>query len=309
MSLFAIVVALLLEQVRPLRVDKWLLGPLARISGWFEDKFNDGRAGSGRIAWLLMMGALVGATWLVDTALAGLHPILAFAFSLLVLYLTMGVRHQSHYFTDIHVALRLGDLVRARELLGEWRGTSCEDADEAEIVRLAIEQSLVAAHRNVYAVIFWFLVLPGPTGAVLYRVASYLEEKWGHGRTSHPAGDFGSAASKFFGWIDWLPVRVTAFSFSVVGNFEDALLCWRTQASQWKGYSSGILLSSGGGALGVRLGLPYKETGRTIDRPEMGCGEDARVEFMQGTVGLIWRALCLCLLVLVLLRIAGWVAS
>lgn len=308
MSLIAIVLALLIEQVRPLRVDKWLTGPLARIAGWFEDRFNDGRAGSGRIAWLLMVVALVGLTWLADRLLGQLHPVLAFAFSLLVLYLTMGVRHQSHFFTDIHVALRLGDLDRARDLLGQWRGTSCGDADEAEVVRLAIEQSLIAAHRNVYAVIFWFLILPGPTGAVLYRVASYLEERWGRCESAE-FGGFGEPANQFFNWIDWLPVRVTAFSFSVVGNFEDALLCWRTQAEQWRGASSGILLSSGGGALGVRLGLPCKETGRTVDRPEMGCGEDARVEFMQGTVGLIWRALCLCLLVLVLLRIAGWVAS
>ena len=55
----------------------------------------------------------------------------------------MGVRHQSHFFTDIHVALRLGDLDRARALLSEWRGVGCGDADEAEVVRLAIEQSLV----------------------------------------------------------------------------------------------------------------------------------------------------------------------
>lgn len=308
MSLIAIVLALLIEQVRPLRVDKWLNGPLARVAAWFDDRFNDGRTGSGRIAWLLMVVGLVAPVGLADYLLEQLHPVLAFALTLLVLYLTMGVRHQSHFFTDIHVALRLGDLERARALLGEWRGTACGDADEAEVVRLAIEQSLIAAHRNVYAVIFWFLVLPGPMGAVLYRVASYLEETWGR-HVEPESGGFGLPARQFFHWIDWVPVRVTAFSFSVVGNFEDALLCWRTQATQWSGASSGILLSSGGGALGVRLGLPCKEAGRTVDRPEMGCGEDARVEFMQGTVGLIWRALCLCLLVLVLLRIAGWVAS
>jgi adenosylcobinamide-phosphate synthase len=308
MSLFAIVLALLIEQVRPLRVDTWVKGPLARMAGALEDKFNDGHAGSGRLSWVLMVLALTGAVALLHAALAELHGLLAFGLTLGVLYLTMGVRHQSHYFTDIHVALRLGDLARARALLSEWRGEPCEDADESAVVRLAIEQALVAAHRNVYGVIFWFLLLPGPAGAVFYRVSSYLEETWG-ARAGGEFGEFGQAARQFFAWIDWLPVRITAFSFSVVGNFEDALLCWRTQASQWRHASSGILLSSGGGALGVRLGLPRQEAGRPVDRPEMGCGDDARIEFMQGTVGLIWRALCLCLLVLVLMRIAGWVAT
>ena len=308
MSLFAIVLALLIEQVRPLPVEKWVRRPLARAAAWVEDKFNDGRPKSGAAAWMALVLGATALTWLIHVALWSLHPVLAFAFSLFVLYLTMGVRHDSHFFTDIHVALRLGELERARALLSDWRGTVSDDADESEISRLAIEQALICAHRNVYGVILWFLVLPGPSGAVFYRVASGLEHLWGE-RQGDDFARFGEPARRFFAWIDWLPVRVTAFSFSVVGNFEDAVLCWRTQASHWHCAGSGILLSSGGGALGVRLGLPRHESGRIVDRPEMGCGEDARVEFMQGTVGLIWRALCLCLLVLVLVGIAGWVAQ
>jgi membrane protein required for beta-lactamase induction len=33
--------------------------------------------------------------------------------------------------------------------------------------------------------------------------------------------------------IDWIPQRLTAFVFAVVGDFEDALFCWRSQAAQW----------------------------------------------------------------------------
>ncbi len=308
MSLFAIVLALLIEQVRPLPVESWVRRPLARLASWFEEKLNDGRVNSGRAAWVLLVVGSTALTWLIHVALWSLHPLLAFVFSLFVLYLTMGVRHDSHFFTDIHVALRLGELGRARTLVSDWRGTACGDADESEVSRLAIEQALICAHRNVYAAIFWFLVLPGPSGAVFYRLASLLDHLWGE-RQDADFGRFGEPARQLFAMIDWLPVRLTAFSFSVVGNFEDAVLCWRTQAAHWHESSSGILLSSGGGALGVRLGLPRHESGRIVDRPELGCGEDARVEFMQGTVGLIWRALCLCLLILVLMGIAGWVAQ
>ncbi|WP_230969030.1 CobD/CbiB family protein [Nitrogeniibacter aestuarii] len=307
MSLIVIVLALLIEQVRPMPVARWVLRPLGRLATYIEEKLNDGRLNSGVAATALLVVSCTGATWLIYGLLESVQPVLAFAFSLLVLYMTMGVRHESHYFTDIHVALRLGELSRARMLLGEWSGRDCEAADSSEVTRLAIEQALVSAHRNVYGAIFWFILLPGPVGAVLYRVSSFLDLHWG-ARQDEEFGRFGEASRAWFGWIDWLPVRLTAFSFSVVGNFEDAVLCWRTQSGLWMNRSSGILLSSGGGALGVRLGLPRHEAGQLVDRPEMGCGDDARIEFMQGTVGLIWRALCFCLLALALIGIASWVA-
>lgn len=307
MSLIAIVLALLIEQVRPLPVARWVARPLTRLATGIDDKLNDGQFNSGVVGAVVFVGLLTISAWLIHGALESVQPAFAFVFSLFVLYLTMGVRHESHYFTDIHVALRLGELSRARTLLSEWSGRDCGNADESEVIRLSIEEALLAAHRNVYGVIFWFLLLPGPVGAVMYRASSFLDLHWG-ARQDEEFGRFGKPASTWFGWLDWFPVRLTAFSFSVVGNFEDAVLCWRTQAAAWMNRSSGILLSSGGGALGVRLGLPRHESGQLVDRPEMGCGDDARIEFMQGTVGLIWRALCFCLLALALIGIASWVA-
>ena len=84
---------------------------------------------------------------------------------------------------------------------------------------------------------------------------------------------------------------MTALCFAIVGDFEDAIYCWRTQAKLWADESSGILLSSGAGALGVRLGMPVYESGEVTERPELGLGDDADVDFMQSTVGLVWRAL------------------
>ena len=95
--------------------------------------------------------------------------------------------------------------------------------------------------------------------------------------------------------------------FSVVGNFEDAVYCWRSQAVLWPERSSAILIASGGGALGVRLGMPVHESGGIVDRPEMGLGSEAGVDHMQSTAGLVWRALLVCLFLLALLAAAGWV--
>jgi cobalamin biosynthesis protein CobD/CbiB len=122
-------------------------------------------------------------------------------------------------------------------------------------------------------------------------------------------GDFGTFAQQAFSIIDWLPLRVTAAGFAIVGNFEDAIYCWRTQADKWPDDGLGIVLSSGAGALGVRLGMPVVEAGEIADRVEIGTGDEADVDFMQSAVGLVWRALVLWLLLLLLLGLASLVGG
>ncbi|THF66487.1 CobD/CbiB family protein [Pseudothauera nasutitermitis] len=308
MTLFSLIVALLIEQVRPLPVQQFVLDPLRRLSALLTERFNDGQARNGRVAWWLVVSLGTLATVLVYWLLCEIHPLFAFAFNVGVLYLTMGFRQESHFFTDIHLALRMGELDRARVLLGEWRGGQYQEASSSEVARLAIEQALVSAHRNVFGVVFWFIVLPGPAGAVLYRLARHFAEEWGERRDAE-FGEFGSFARRAFEVIDFVPVRLTAASFSVVGDFEDAVFCWRTQAMLWADKASGILLASGGGAMGVRLGMPVHRSGEVLERPEMGIGEEADADYMQSTVGLVWRALLLCLLLLALVGIAGWVGG
>ena len=160
----------------------------------------------------------------------------------------------------------------------------------------------------------WFVLLPGPCGAVLYRAASVFSDAWGSHRRaqyseSRELGQFGTFAQQSFAIIDWLPLRVTAAGFAIVGNFEDAIYCWRTQAEQWPDGALGIVLASGAGALGIRLGLPVVESGALAERAEIGVGDEADVDFMQSAVGLVWRALVLWLLLLFLLGLASLVGS
>lgn len=309
MTLFSLIVALLVEQLRPLPVERFVQAPLKAFARFLEDRFNDGEARHGAVAWwvaVLTTGFAAAFTYFL---LWNLHPVLALAFNVLVLYFTMGFRQVSHFFSDIQLALRMGELSRARQLIGAWRGRSHDASGSSEVARLAIEEALISAHRNVFGVIFWFILMPGPSGAVLYRLARFFSEEWSADSPNPDFGEFGSFARRAFGALDWLPVRLSAAAFSVVGDFEDAVYCWRAQASQWPDKASGILLASGGGALGVRLGMPIHESGEVLERPEMGIGDDADADFMQSTIGLVWRTLVLAFLLLALLGVAGWVGS
>jgi adenosylcobinamide-phosphate synthase len=311
MSLVSIIVVLLIEQVHALPVQRVVLEPVARLAGFLEEKFNDGGRNHGAVAWGLGVALPAALLSLLHGVLMYFQPLLAFLLGVGVLYLTMGFRQFSHFFTNIHLALRQGETDQARALLAQWRRRSGDRLTSGEIARLAIEQGLLASHRHVFAPLLWFVVL-GPAGALFYRLAHSFDDLWGR-RSEIELGEFGQFAHRAFALIDWVPIRVTAASFAVVGDFEDAVHCWRTQAVRWPEAGSGILLASGAGALGVRLGMPVhdaiQEMGESGDRPELGLGDDADPDFMQSTIGLVWRSLVLGLAVLALIWVSGWVGG
>jgi adenosylcobinamide-phosphate synthase len=317
MTFFSILCALLIEQLKPLRADNQVYGAIKRLAARIEGWFNAGEPGNGRLGWFLMMAALMLPTAIVYGVLLHYHLVFAvFAWNVLIVYLTLGFRHYSHYFTSIQFALNAGDDATARALLAEWTKLDTVGMDSQEIARIAVEKSLVTTHRNVFGVFFWFLMPVGPACAVMYRVAEYVARAWNepdHMRNE----EFGKFAAKAFYWIDWIPVRLTAIAFAVVGNFEDAVYAWRNFANRWDDESKGIILAAGGGAMGVRLGTPAENAPQllpadaaTVDLSESEAevlpGEEPNVRALQSTVGLVWRALLLWMLLLLLLSSAVW---
>jgi len=304
MSFLALVAALLIEQWRPLADRRYLFSAVAGYAAFLERLFNAGETRQGAIAWLIAVVPPVLGVGLLYAVVYNANFLLALLLNVAALYLTMGFRQRSHYFTDIRFALKEDDLARARNILSDWRGVSCADLDREAVTRLAIEEALVTSHRRVFAVVFWFVLLPGPTGAILYRLAMSLNERWS-AQTGPELSAFGSFARRAFATLDWLPARFTAAAFAVVGDFEDAVYCWRTQASNWPDPALGVVLASGAGAMGVKLGMAILDGGVVADRPELGLGEPADTGHLDSTVGLVWRALVMWLLLLLLVSLAG----
>jgi cobalamin biosynthesis protein CobD/CbiB len=296
-SALAIVAALLLEQWRPLGDRKVYFVALARWANWLERSFNAGESQHGTIAWLVAVLPVLAAALVLYYALAWLSPLAALACNVAALYLTLGFRQFSHYFTDLQLAIRAGDVDRARELIGAWRKEPAQHRSREEVIRLAIEEALVASHRHVFGVLFWFVLLPGPSGAILYRLAASLRWRW------RGLGAFGAFAERACRLLEWPAVRLTAASFAVVGDFEDAIYCWRTQAQAWPDPDAGVVLAAGAGALGVRLGMPLTAVSGVEVRPELGVGEAADAPHLDGVVGLVWRALVVWVFVLLLLAL------
>jgi adenosylcobinamide-phosphate synthase len=318
MNLIAVLAALGLEQWRAFRRRGALERAFLRYARTVERKLNGGTAQQGLLAAIAVLAPPLGIAIGGFLLLAAVHPVLGLCWNIAWLYLLMGFRRFSHAYTAVRDALRAGDLPAARRALGAWRGGATGELSSQQVAKLAIERGLVDSYVQVFATLFWFTLLPGPVGAALYRTVALLAAEWhaeARGTDSTPitrALDvFGGPARRLLWLLDWIPVRLTALSFAIVGDFEDAAFCWRTQAQGWAaqegGEHAGILLASGAGALGVIVGGPLPVPGGEPEfRPDLGAGDEADVDLLPSGVGLVWRALVLWLLLMLLLTLANW---
>jgi membrane protein required for beta-lactamase induction len=74
------------------------------------------------------------------------------------------------------------------------------------------------AESRIFGVIFWFFLL-GPTGAVIYYLTLQLCKFSEHEEKGAPYGELKQCADKFSKILDWLPQRLAALAFMLVGNF------------------------------------------------------------------------------------------
>ena len=326
MSFFAILFALLIEQVRPLGRHNAIHAGLRAWARWVSRNFDTGRTHHGWVAWTLAVVVPAVLAVAVHWALALLLGwVFAVLWSVAVLYVTLGFRQFSFHFTNIRDALDAGDEAHARELLAQWQQVDASELPRSEIVRHVIEYSVLAAHRHVFGVLAWFSVLAafgfGPAGAVLYRMSEFVARYWKYrSRTqSQPASAaLQSAAARSWAAIDWLPARITALAFAVVGSFEEAIDCWRHYAQRFPDDNDGVILAATSGAVNVRLGgealkpvlFPNAPPGfrpsavEAMTDTESTPGREAEVGHLRSIVGLVWRSVVLWMVLLALLTLA-----
>jgi adenosylcobinamide-phosphate synthase len=326
-SFFAVLLALVIEQLRPLPRDNWVHHALVSWVRWTGRNFDAGREHHAWVVWGVSVGAPGGLLLLAYLGIAHWSLVLALLCNVAVLYLTLGFRQFSHHYTDIRDALDRGDESEARRLLADWRHLDASELPRTELLRHVIEHSLLAAHRHVFGVFFWFVLFSslglGPLGAVLYRMAEFAARYW-----SYPSKALGVPANErlmavsqqMFALIDHVPSRMTAFGFAVVGNFEEAINAWRRDASLWKHSNEGVILASASGALGVQLGgsaapgvTPDRsrgfDTGPVDDAAAEGstAGDPPQLGHLRSVVGLVWRSVVLWMLLVALLTLANLV--
>jgi len=301
-------ISLLLKLAAGIAADRLLGEPrrwhplvgFGRWAGWLEARVRrwlPGRRG-GLLAWTLAVMPWVG----LALVARGLHPAAQWIGDIALLYFALGAKSLAEHAEAVAGPLAAGDLDAARTRVGWMVSRDTAALDATGVARAGTESVLENGNDAVFGALFWFCLLGGP-GALLFRLANTLDAMWGYRNERFIR--FGWAAARLDDLFNWLPARLTALTYALLGRTGSALACWRRQARAWDSPNAGPVMAAGAGALKVQLGGSASYHGRTELRPPLGCGRPPGPDSVRGAVSLVERGMLLWLGTLALAALVG----
>ena len=226
-------------------------------------------------------------------------------FSVVLLYFVIAPRSLGEHAGRVAAAFAADDLPAARQAVGMMVSRDTSQLDEEGVARATVESVLENGNDAVFGALFWFVVAGAP-GALLYRLSNTLDAMWGYRNERY--NEFGRAAARLDDVLNFIPARLTASSYALVGHTRSALSCWRQQAAAWDSPNAGPVMAAGAGALQVRLGGAAIYHGVQEQRPALGCGNAAVAADIARAVRLVRHTLYLWLAVIAAgaLLMTGW---
>ncbi|MGZ4999227.1 MAG: adenosylcobinamide-phosphate synthase CbiB [Methylomonas sp.] len=222
-------------------------------------------------------------------------PALQFVLDVVIVYLCIAARSLQQHAQAVHLALSDDDLLSARERVGRIVSRQTKNMTAVDVRRAAIESVLENGADAVFAPLFWFVIL-GPFGALLYRLSNTLDAMWGYKNQRYQ--HFGWAAARFDDLLNWIPARLTALSYALLGDTAQALRAWWTQAHLLDSPNAGPVMTAGGGALRLQLGGPAVYHCQVKQKPWFGGDQTPENADIPRACNLMYRTLILWLIVI-----------
>ncbi|MBI5751358.1 MAG: cobalamin biosynthesis protein [Hydrogenophilales bacterium] len=266
------------------------LAGFGRIAAWVEARMNTspekpGQRLGGVLAVLLLLAPLTAISYFISQI-----PFWGWFAQIVLLYFALGMTSLAQHARAVHSALDANDLAAARAAVGMIVSRDTYAMQNTDAARAAVESVLENGNDAVFGAVFWFVVA-GPAGAVAYRLANTLDAMWGYRTPRYYF--FGWAAAHLDDGLNFIPARLTALTYALLGNARRAWQCWRIQARLWYSPNAGPVMASGAGALGVVLGGAARYHGAEKERPTLGIGQPAQAADIGRAISLVQRGLWL----------------
>ncbi len=211
-------------------------------------------------------------------------------FAPLVLYLCIAGNSLKQHACLVYQHLENHDTELARTATGKMVSRQTANLNGSQLSKATIESVLENGADAVFAPLFWF-VIGGPAAVVLYRLSNTLDAMWGYKNQRY--FHFGWAAARLDDVLNWIPARLTAFSYALLGHTRASLHCWRHQARQLDSPNGGPVMTAGAGALNIQLGGPAYYHGVLKHKIYFGTSTRADKTDILKAVNLIERTLLL----------------
>ncbi|MFH1019519.1 MAG: adenosylcobinamide-phosphate synthase CbiB [Pseudomonadota bacterium] len=272
---YQILIAILLDQL--LGDPRWLPHPVRIIGAACNGCERFTRAvlppfAAGICTVLLILGLTGATTWGMIAGATLLHPWLGSLISILLLYTTIAARDLVRHSTEVHAALRDGDLPESRRRVGMIVGRDTAELDEPGVARAAVESVAESMVDGVTAPLF-FAVLGGPIAAMLYKAINTMDSMFGYKNERYRT--FGWAAARLDDLANFIPARITslmipAAAFLLRLHQKGSLFILLRDRFNHASPNSGHTEAAVAGALGVQLGGANSYFGTVQEKPTIG---------------------------------------
>ena len=257
------------------------------------------RIARGFCAWCLLVLPLVMIGTSLQLFFSTQSPLLAMIIDAIVLYFALGKQSLREHACAVAVSLRADDLPQARRAVALMVSRDTRALDHCGVSTAAVESVLENGSDAVIASLFWF-ALAGIPGVLLHRAANTLDAMWGY--RSERFNAFGRCAARIDDALNFIPARITALAYALVGSTAIALRSWRTQARAWSSPNAGPVMAAGAGALQLQLGGAAMYEGAIEMRPMLGSGQHAQAHDIERALQLLDRSAWLCAFIFFALR-------
>ena len=268
------------------------------IANWLENKYNSADSRSGKLAGFICWAILVLLSAAVIFALLQVLPaVFVFITNVLVIYFVVGLKSLAEHGRNVVSPLLSGDILEARRRIAMMVSRDTNNLSEQQVAAATCESVLENGSDAVLAALFWFLVLGSP-GTLLFRFTNTLDAMWGYKNNRYR--QFGWAAARADDILNWLPARLAALSYALVGNFSKSIKCSCEQGSKTDSPNAGYVMAAGAGALGITIGGAAYYHGEIQQRSLFGVGSAAESNDVARAISLVEHSAILWVVVVLL---------
>ncbi len=223
-----------------------------------------------------------------------------------IVYWAIGHQSLRQHVLVVYDALKRDNLTEARSAIGMIVSRDTQQLAPHQISAAAIETTLENGNDAVFGVIFWYL-LGGLPMVVVYRLSNTLDAMWGYRTTRFEW--FGKPAALLDDLLNFIPARLVALSYALLGNYQTAITSWRRFAPLLPSPNAGPVMTAGAGSLDLQLGGATRYHNSPVSKPEFGGTKQPQPDDIPRALALVTGTLRLWLAVIALLVVAATLLS
>lgn len=219
---------------------------------------------------------------------------------------TIAIKGLAEAGNGIYKSLVNGNLELARQKTAMIVGRDTENISKSDVIRAAIETIAENTSDGIIAPLFFFLIGGVPL-AMAYKAINTMDSMLGHKNKKYLY--FGRPAAKLDDLVNYIPARITSFSFCFTALFTDynekkAWKIIKRDAQKHPSPNAGYPEAAAAGALSIKLGGINYYQGEKEFRAYLG--EDSppqNINDIKRMIDLMYYSTALFLIIMIVLYV------